>query len=105
MYAVIETGGKQYRVRPGETFRVEKLEGPVGSEVRLDRVLAVAEEGGELKAGAPYLEGAVVSAEVVEQHRARKVTVFKYRRRKRYRLKRGHRQPYTALRVKEIRLS
>lgn len=103
MYAVVETGGKQYRVAAGQTVRVEKLSGTVGTAVSLEKVLA-AGVGAELKVGAPYLEGARVQAEIVEQDKARKVVVFKYRKRKRYRIKNGHRQPYTALRIKSIDL-
>ncbi|MEW6281836.1 MAG: 50S ribosomal protein L21 [Candidatus Eremiobacterota bacterium] len=101
MYAVVETGGKQYRVAAGQTVRVEKLDGAVGSSVSLEKVLA-AGVGSELKIGSPYLQGARVEAEIVEQDRARKVTVFRYRKRKRYRIKNGHRQPYTALKIKSI---
>lgn len=102
MYAVVETGGKQYKVKSGDTLRVEKLEGDIGSEITLDKVL-LAGEGDSVKAGAPYLDGASVSAKIVEQHRTRKVVVFKYKRRKGYRVKRGHRQHYTALRIGEIK--
>ncbi len=102
MYAVVETGGKQYKVKSGDTLRVEKLEGDIGSEITLDKVL-LAGEGDSVKAGAPYLDGASVSAKIVEQHRTRKVIVFKYKRRKGYRVKRGHRQHYTALRIGEIK--
>ena len=102
MYAVVETGGKQYKVKSGDTLRVEKLEGEIGSEITLDKVL-LAGEGDSVKAGAPYLDGASVSAKIVEQHRTRKVIVFKYKRRKGYRVKRGHRQHYTALRIGEIK--
>ena len=102
MYAVVETGGKQYKVKSGDTLRVEKLEGDVGSEITLDKVL-LAGEGGSVKTGAPYVSGASVSAKIVEQHRTRKVIVFKYKRRKGYRVKRGHRQHYTALRIGDIK--
>ena len=102
MYAVVETGGKQYKVKSGDPLRVEKLEGDIGSEITLDKVL-LAGEGDSVKAGAPYLDGASVSAKIVEQHRTRKVVVFKYKRRKGYRVKRGHRQHYTALRIGEIK--
>lgn len=102
MYAVVETGGKQYKVKSGDTVRVEKLDGDIGSEITLDKVL-LAGEGDSVKAGAPYLDGATVSAKIVEQHRTRKVVVFKYKRRKGYRVKRGHRQHYTALRIGDIK--
>lgn len=102
MYAVVETGGKQYKVQSGDTVRVEKLDGEIGSEITLDKVL-LAGEGESVKAGAPYVDGASVTAKIVEQHRTRKVVVFKYKRRKGYRVKRGHRQHYTALRIGEIK--
>lgn len=102
MYAVVETGGKQYKVKSGDTVRVEKLEGDIGSEVTLDKVLMTG-EGSDVKTGAPYVDGATVTAKIVEQHRTRKVVVFKYKRRKGYRVKRGHRQHYTALRIGDIK--
>ena len=102
MYAVVETGGKQYKVKSGDTVRVEKLEGEVGSEVTLDKVLMTG-DGSDINTGAPYVKGATVSAKIVEQHRTRKVLVFKYKRRKGYRVKRGHRQHYTALRIGDIK--
>lgn len=102
MYAVVETGGKQYKVKSGDTLRVEKLEGDVGSEITLDKVL-LAGEGDDVKTGAPYVSGASVTAKIVEQHRTRKIIVFKYKRRKGYRVKRGHRQHYTALRIGDIK--
>ena len=100
MYAVVETGGKQYRVETGQTVRVEKLEGELGSKVTLDKVLMVS--GDEPNVGNPYVDGAKVEAEIVEQHRTRKLMVFKYKRRKRYRRKSGHRQHYTALKITDI---
>lgn len=102
MYAIVETGGKQYRVKSGDTVRVEKLEGEIGSEITLDKVL-LAGQGDEVKTGAPYVEGAAVTAKIVEQYRTRKIVVFKFKRRKGYRLKHGHRQHYTALRIGEIK--
>lgn len=102
MYAVVETGGKQYKVKSGDTVRVGRLEGEVGSEITLDQVL-LAGEGEDIKCGAPYLKGAKVTAKITEQHRTRKVVVFKYKRRKGYRVKRGHRQHYTALRIEDIK--
>jgi large subunit ribosomal protein L21 len=102
MYAVVETGGKQYKVKSGDTVRVEKLEGDIGSEVTLDKVLMTG-TGSDVKTGAPYVDGATVTAKIVEQHRTRKVVVFKYKRRKGYRVKRGHRQHYTALRIGDIK--
>lgn len=101
MYAVVETGGKQYRVQAGDVFRVERLDGEVGQELVLDKVHMV---GGETstKFGAPLVEGAVVKAEILEQARADKVLVFKYKSKKNERRMRGHRQYYTKIRIQEI---
>lgn len=101
VYAVVETGGKQYRVQVGDVFRVERLEGEVGQEVVLDKVLMV---GGEdaVKWGSPLVSGAGVKAEILSQARADKILVFKYKSKKNYRRMRGHRQYYTELRIKEI---
>lgn len=97
MFAVIQTGGKQYRVAEGDRLRVEKLAGDVGSKITFDKVLLV---GGEsTKVGTPLVSGAKVSAEIVAQDRDKKVIVFKFRRRKNYRRKQGHRQPYTELKI------
>lgn len=97
MYAVIKTGGKQYRVSEGDVLRVEKLPGDVGADLVLDEVLML---GGETVAiGKPVVEGAKVTATIVAQDRAKKIIVFKKRRRKNYRRKNGHRQPYTELRI------
>lgn len=103
MYAVVETGGKQYRVAPGQKVRVDRLEGEIGSTVQLDRVLVLVDDQNQLTAGSPVVEGASVTARIVEQHRTRKVLVFKYAKRKRRRVKTGHRQYYTALQIGEIR--
>ena len=97
MYAVIRTGGKQYRVTEGDRLRVEKLAGEVGSTLVIDDVLMV---GGETVAiGKPVLAGAKVTATITGQDRAKKIIVFKFRRRKNYRRKNGHRQPYTELKI------
>lgn len=101
MYAVIKTGGKQYRVGAGEILRVEKLAGEVGSTLVLDQVLLVKTDAG-LQIGNPVVNGAKVQATIVEQDKASKILVFKYKRRKRYRRTQGHRQPYTALRIDKI---
>lgn len=100
MYAVIETGGKQYRVSEGDVVRVERLDGDVGSEVTLEEIRLIG--GDDTLVGAPVVEGAAVRATVVEQGRGPKVIAFKKKRRKGYRRKVGHRQPFTALRVDEI---
>ena len=102
MYAVIETGGKQYKATVGATIDVEKLDAEVGQAIELDRVLMVAEEG-RVRVGRPILDNATVSATVVEHGRKRKVIVFKYRAKQRYRRKAGHRQWYTRLRIEAIK--
>jgi large subunit ribosomal protein L21 len=98
MYAVIKTGGKQYRVSEGETLHVEKLAGKPGDSVTFDEVLMV---GGTdaAKIGKPTLKGASVKAEIIDQARDKKIIVFKFRRRKNYRRKQGHRQPFTAVKI------
>jgi len=101
MYAIIRTGGKQYQVAAGDRLRVEKLEGAVGDSVELSDVLMVV-DGDTAQIGQPTLEGAKVSAKIVEQDKAKKVIVFKKKRRKGYRVKRGHRQMFTGLEINEI---
>jgi large subunit ribosomal protein L21 len=101
MYAVVSTGGKQYKVQKGETLRIEKIPGDVGGKVTLDKVLLIA-DGENIRVGQPMIEKAAVQASIVEQDRAKKILVFKYKRRKRYRRKAGHRQPYTAIRIDGI---
>ena len=100
MYAVIKTGGKQYRVSEGDRLRVEKLPAAVGEKVELSEVLMVG--GDKVAIGKPFVKGAKVTAEVVAQARDKKVVIFKIRRRKRYRRHHGHRQPYTELRVTSV---
>jgi large subunit ribosomal protein L21 len=100
MYAVIKTGGKQYRVATGDKLRVEKLPGNVGDTVTFDEVLFVG--GDAVKVGTPTLAGVKVEAKITAQDRAKKIIVFKFRRRKNYRRKSGHRQPFTALEVTNI---
>ncbi len=100
MYAIIATGGKQYKVEEGDIIRVEKLEAEEGKEYTLDQVLAV--NDGELKLGAPTLEGATVTATVVGSGRGKKVVVYKYKRKSGYHKKNGHRQAYTALKIEKI---
>jgi large subunit ribosomal protein L21 len=100
-YAVVRTGGKQYRVSPGDLVRVELLPAESGSTVELDQVL-LASAGGAVRIGTPLVAGVKVRAEVVEQGRAKKILVFKMKRRKNERRKRGHRQYVTTLRVLEI---
>lgn len=101
MYAVLSTGGKQYRVQEGDVIFVEKLNAEVDSTVELTEVLAVS-NGDALKVGAPVVEGAKVVAKVLSQGKAKKITVFKYKAKKDYRKKTGHRQPYTKLVIEKI---
>lgn len=103
MHAVIRTGGKQYRVEPGDEFNIEKLgDTENGETVVFDDVLAVG-SGDDLVVGTPTVEGATVTADVVVAHgRDKKIIVFKKKRRKRYRRKRGHRQPFTRIKIKEV---
>ncbi|WP_160685715.1 50S ribosomal protein L21 [Clostridium sp. C2-6-12] len=101
MYAVLATGGKQYRVQEGDVIYVEKLNADVDSTVELNEVLAVGTEDG-IKVGTPVVEGAKVVAKVAAQGKAKKVVVFKYKSKKDYRRKNGHRQPYTKLVIEKI---
>ena len=101
MYAVIETGGKQYRVNQGDIIKVEKLTADVGEKVDFDRILLVG-EGADVKVGSPIVDGASVSGTVVEHDRHRKIIVFKKKRRKNYRRKNGHRQPFTEIKITGI---
>jgi large subunit ribosomal protein L21 len=102
MYAVIRTGGKQYRVSEGETLRVEKLAGSPGDDISFDEVLLVG-GGDDTKVGQPTVKGAKVSATILAQDRDKKVVVFKMKRRKNYRRKQGHRQPYTEVKITGIK--
>ena len=101
MYAVIKTGGKQYRVTPGTKLKVEKLVGDVGSNVVFDKVLVLA-DGESVKIGAPLVDGAKISATVVSHGRGDKVMIFKMRRRKHYQKRQGHRQQFTELQIASI---
>jgi large subunit ribosomal protein L21 len=101
MFAVIETGGKQYKVRPNQTVEVELLPLAPGSDVELDRVLLLA-NGDEMIVGQPLVDGALVKATVARQGRGKKIIVFKYKSKKRYRRKTGHRQNYTYLTINDI---
>ncbi|MFW5791759.1 MAG: 50S ribosomal protein L21 [Desulfohalobiaceae bacterium] len=101
MYAIVATGGKQYRVREGQVINVEKLGAEAGSDVVLEKVLLVG-EGEDVKIGTPYVEDAAINCQVLENKRDRKIIVFKHKRRKDYRKKAGHRQQYTRLKVTSI---
>ena len=104
MYAVVKTGGKEYKITEGDIIRVEKLEGNVGDPVTLKDVLMVGKEG-EIQVGVPHLTQAVVTGEIVQQVKGKKVLIFKMKRRKNYRRLRGHRQNYTYLKVNDISLA
>jgi large subunit ribosomal protein L21 len=101
MYAVIQTGGKQYRVAQGSTLKVEKLDAETGASVELDRVLMVA-DGDDIKVGAPFLEGGKVTATIKSHGRGKKVTIVKFRRRKHHMKRQGHRQAFTEIEVTGI---
>jgi large subunit ribosomal protein L21 len=101
LFAIVQTGGKQYRVSPGDVLRVEHLPGERGDEVLLEQVLLVA-DGDAIQVGQPLVSGARVVSEILRQGKGKKIIVFKKKRRKKYRRKQGHRQLYTALEIKEI---
>ena len=101
MYAVIETGGKQYRVTEGQSIKVEKLDGEAGSSIDLDKVLMVA-DGENIKVGAPYVNGGKVTATIKSHGRGKKIHIIKFRRRKHYQKEQGHRQHYTELQITGI---
>lgn len=101
MYAIIQTGGKQYKVEEGQVIRIEKLENEAGETVEFDQVKLVSTDS-DLKVGTPTVEGAKVTAEVVAQGKGKKVIVFKYKPKNNFRKKNGHRQPYTAVKIKSI---
>ena len=101
MYAVIQTGGKQYKVEPGSTVFVEKLPGDAGDAVAFDEVLLISNDDA-VHVGRPLVEGATVTGEIVEHGRGKKLVVFKFKRRKNYRVRNGHRQDYTAVRITNV---
>jgi len=103
MYAIIRQGGHQYRAEPGKTLRIQSMDVQPGDTVKFDEVLLGA-DGDTIKVGAPMLDGASVSAEVVRHGRGEKIIIFKHKRRKNYRRKQGHRQGFTEVRVNEISL-
>lgn len=102
MYAIVDSGGKQYKVQEGEILRVEKLAGEVGDSVSFDRILMFS-DGDNVNVGTPLLEDVAVSGHIVEQGKAKKTIVFKYKKRKRYRRKQGHRQQFTAVKIDSIK--
>jgi large subunit ribosomal protein L21 len=101
MYAIVESGGKQYKAVPGATMEVDRLQVEEGAKLDLDQVLLVS-DGEEVKVGTPTVDGATVKTTVVEHFKGRKIIVFKYKSRERYRRKQGHRQQYTRLQIDEI---
>ena len=101
MYAVVDSGGKQYKIREGETVRVEKISGEVGAPVTFDKVLLFS-DGENLSVGNPVLKKIAVQGHIVQQGKAKKIIVFKYKRRKKYSRKQGHRQQYTAVKIDRI---
>jgi len=105
VYAIIRTGGKQYRVEKGDVVRLERLDGDVGSNVTLEDVLLVSSGENDVRVGSPRVEGASVVGTVVEQSRGAKLRIFKYKKRKHYRRTRGHRQHETAVRIDAVRAS
>jgi large subunit ribosomal protein L21 len=101
MYAVIETGGKQYRVQEGDVITVEKLDVEAGEKITFDKVLLIS-DGETIKVGAPYVESCNVAGTVVEHGKGQKVIIFKYKAKKDYRKKQGHRQPYTMIKIEKV---
>lgn len=101
MYAIIETGGKQYKVEAGDTVFIEKLDAEADSEYTFDKVIAIGKDDG-ISVGAPYVEGATVTAKIVKNGKAKKVTVFTYKPKKNEKRKMGHRQPYTKVEISAI---
>lgn len=101
MYAVIATGGKQYRVEEGQVINLEKLDGDVGNAVNFDKILMIVDDN-KVNVGKPYIEGAIVSAEVLDHGRDKKVTILKFRRRKHHMKRQGHRQSYTQVKITSI---
>ena len=103
MFAIIKNGGKQYKVKTGDLVEIEKIELEIGAKTTFDKVLAIGEEGGELKVGTPLLDGAAVEVKIVDQFRGKKVWAFKMKRRKSYRRTIGHRQSLTRVEVLNIK--
>jgi large subunit ribosomal protein L21 len=101
MYAIVNTGGKQYKIQQGDILRVEKIPGEIGSSVSFDKVLMFS-DGENVNIGQPVLDNVAVKGHIIEQGKAKKIIVFKYKRRKRYRRKQGHRQQYTAIKIDSI---
>jgi large subunit ribosomal protein L21 len=104
MYAVVKTGGKEYRISKGDIIRIEKLEGKVGDQITLKDILMVSQEG-QIQFGSPYLSNAVITGEIIQEIKGKKVLTYKMKKRKNYRRFKGHRQTYTYLKVNDISLN
>ena len=102
MYAIVEVGGRQHRVEPDRVVKVDRLKAQPGEEIELDKILAISDDEGNLRVGTPYLDDASVTARVVQQGRERKIRVIKFKAKKRYTRRRGHRQHFTALEITGI---
>lgn len=102
MYAIIQTGGKQYKVAEGDILKVEKLDVEAGEKLTLDQVLMLKDANGDIKVGEPLVKDARIVAEVIEQGRGKKIVVYKYKKRKNQRKKQGHRQAYTKIKIEKI---
>ena len=102
MYAIVDSGGKQYKVKEGDILKVEKLAGEVGDNISFDKILMFSDDE-NVNIGTPLLEDVAVNGHIVEQGKAKKIIVFKYKRRKRYRRKQGHRQQFTAVKIDSIK--
>ncbi|MFH1454500.1 MAG: 50S ribosomal protein L21 [Armatimonadota bacterium] len=102
MYAVIKTGGKQYKVSEGEKIKVEKLNGNVGDSIELNEIISISTDKKSVEIGSPVVEGASVTVKILEQDKDKKVTSFRYKPKKRVRIKRGHRQPFTLIEITKI---
>jgi large subunit ribosomal protein L21 len=101
-YAIFQTGGKQYQAIPGKTLAIEKIEGEAGSTLQFAEVLFRKKSENAFEFGQPYVQGATVKASIIKQDKAPKIIVFKFKRRKKYRLKKGHRQPITVIRIEAV---
>lgn len=102
MYAIVDSGGKQYKVEEGDILKVEKLTGEVGDKISFDKILMFS-DGKKVNIGTPLVEDVTVNGHIVEQGKTKKIIVFKYKRRKRYRRKQGHRQQFTAVKIDTIK--
>lgn len=102
MYAVIKTGGKQYKISEGDKIKIEKIDGKIGETVKLKDVLIVSSDNKTVEAGKPFLEGATITAKILDQDKDKKVTAFRYKPKKRVRIKRGHRQMFTVVEIVKI---